>query len=103
MDIKRDFTYTQCKTMINMLENIENIKQTTVSEISEAINVSVNNPQFWMILRYLKSINAIIFKQKIGTANIISINRKLLRDFIDEQEVTEFWYTYFNHNHLCQW
>jgi hypothetical protein len=100
--IKRDFSYTECMIMIKILE-IEEQKDLTQALISRLIEMPSTSPTFTKVFKYLVEKNIIIKHAHIGQCQRLELNYDLLLDLIDEQEVVENFFEFFNVNHFAEW
>lgn len=100
--IKKDFSFTECQLLTNILFN-SNEKYLTQSSLSRKCEIAVTSPTFVKVFKYLVE-NAIITQhQTIGSSKLLEIFPKKLRDLIDEQYITEFWFNYFKNYHFVAW
>jgi hypothetical protein len=91
--IKTDFSLAECKMMLKIL-NSENDKRMTMTKLSKLINVSIFNPSYCEVKKYLLDNNILEVIERIGSTKIIKINYKKLRDLIDEQQIVNTFYDY---------
>jgi DNA-binding transcriptional regulator YhcF (GntR family) len=101
--VKRDFTYSQVKLMRSILNirNEDNLISTTT--IAKRCKVNPSNPHFRKILKQLEREGIINLAKIIGSTKLLRINRNELRDYIDEQKVTQENYDYFSEYHIISW
>ena len=97
--LKRDFSYTSCIKLIKILNISDKTKFLTKSKIARLIGTCPTNPPFNELVSYLKKIKVIIEQEHIGINCILRIDKKLVKDFIDEQDVL----TWLASNYLKKW
>jgi hypothetical protein len=74
-----------------------------VKQLAESIGVSGGNPQFTSLLKYLVQLGIVEYQDTFSPAKIVTVHRGKLRDFIDEQNIVNLFYDYFNTYHKCIW
>jgi len=105
-DLERDFSNTECKIMVNILNFISNndYNLLTSSELARQINLNPTHKYFQKIFNYLKSLNIIEITSTIGNMKILKINKRLLKDFIDEQHELNWWMeNFWKPHHKNNW
>lgn len=85
--LRRNFSYTSCIKMIKILNISDKTKFLTKSKVARSIGVCPTNPPFNELINYLKEIKVITEQEHIGINCILKIDKILLKNFIDEQEV----------------
>ena len=102
--LKRNFTYSECIILINILNVNKNIKYLTRSKIAKEIKVSQFDPRISKIFNYLKYIKVI--KESIINSNtkLLEIDCEQLTNFIDEQIViTDLVNNFLKKHHIFSW
>jgi len=89
MEIKRDFTWSEIQILV-LIKNCYRIKDLTITTLAKNINISVNNPKYYIVLRYLFDSEAIVVVRIIGRTKFLKINYKLIKNILDEQERINF-------------
>ena len=101
--IRRDLSEKSCFVLINILNKCNN-KNLTASNIAREINTKITNPIFMNLINYLKEIEIIEEIETIGNNKLLSIDKESLSDFIDEQNITQFWAEeFFRKYHKFNW
>lgn len=89
--IIRDISLTKTKTTVNR------------SSLAKLINKSPHDPLYNYTLNFLIKNDLIGIRAGIGKSQLLTINYKKLRDFIDELPETQEWFKYFFHYHFITW
>jgi hypothetical protein len=101
-EIRNDFDKHECKLMI-AIRNCSLAEDLTVSKLAKEINIGINSPKFYKVIRYLKEFGAIEVIKEIGPSKIIKIHKNKVRDIIDEQVECQYWFDYFDSAHKVFW
>lgn len=99
---EKDFTVMECRILIDILNNCSD-KELTVSKLSKLIETDIHHPKFYKMINYLFNKNILIHTKIIGPTKFIKVDKKKLKDLIDDQNVIEYFYDYFNKHHFCKW
>lgn len=97
--LRRNFSYNSCIIMIKILNIPDKTEFLTRSKIAKFIHIHPAHPNFTELIDYLKEIKIIIEKERIGNNRLLELDKKLLKDFIDEQDVL----TWLSSNYLKKW
>lgn len=66
---------------------LKNGSKMTTSQLARSIDISITNPYFYKILKYLLEEKAIIIEEKIGNCNILRINTKIVDKIFAKTEI----------------
>lgn len=102
MEIKSDFSLTECKILISLL-SINRKEEQTITSICHAINIPRTHPYFTSVFKYLFETGIVVQTRAIGKAKMVKVNTGKLVDLIDEQTLINYFYSYFNQYHICAW
>lgn len=100
---KRDFTYKQVKLMISILNIGNEDNLISASTIAKRCKINDSNPHFRKVLNQFEKEGVINLAKVIGSTKLLKIDRKHLRNYIDEQRVINEMYNYFKDNHIVSW
>lgn len=100
-NLRKDFTIRECEIMIKIL-NSNGKRLINASTLAKNIGESRNSPTFNLVLKYLKQEGFVEEMGEVGNSKVIKINKKDLKNYIDEQEVIN-WFVenfYKKHHHF---
>ena len=90
-NIKRDYTFSEILLLIKTLNTPDD--KTYESKLAREIGCSPS--RISVILKYLETLNIVINHEQIGANKMITINKSLLKHFIDEQDILIWLEKYF--------
>ena len=103
MDLKKDFTHSEIRALLNIYK-FHSLNKTTWGNLCQKINVLESNPLYRKVYNYLKEINAITVVEIIGPTKFIKIDHKIITDLIDEQIIiNDIVANYLEKEHFFKW
>ncbi len=103
--IKKDFSPAEVFVMrdIAIAIKLETIDPLTITNLTNAAKIGINNPKFYKVMKYLQELKIVKQVGTFGTAKIITIDKRRLKDLIDEQILIEKDAKYFELYHTFIW
>lgn len=95
MNVTRtDFNETACKIMVDILNTTEQ-KHLNATALAKLINVSRTSPVYNEVLNFLKENGGIEVIEEIKPMKLLILNRKTIKNIIDEMESLNWWVNNF--------
>ena len=101
-EIENHFNLNQLLRCLLMLAMSES-KSFTFTEFEKYVGYGTPQPRIRAMLRFLEEKKLIEQSEKVYHVIKYKINRKELRNYIDDLASTELFYEYFNTFHYCYW
>lgn len=101
-----DFEGTKLKFLLRLAMNrrIDNGEGMILSKLSIIMGVSALSPYFQDVIKYLVKNGVLIVVREVTAAiKIYKVDYNILKDLIDDQEETNYWFSYFDYYHYCFW
>ena len=101
-EIENHFNLNQLLRCLLMLD-LSDANSFTFTEFEKYVGYDTPQPRIRAMLRFLEEKKLIEPKEKVYHVIKYKVNRKALRDYIDDLGATGLFYEYFHQEHYCYW